>query len=1271
MIQIWCDVGGTFTDCFAIWSNGLRKSTKVLSSGITKGRIERLQGPFEFVDTVRCQEPCNFWVGATVRLLDRSGKPILESRCVQHDPVVGILCLESPIPSNIQAIVGDHSIAYELIAGIEAPVLATRILVGVPLNQTLPPVNVRLGTTRGTNALLTRKGASTALLTTLGFRDILRIGYQERPDLFTLDVKKREPLYTSVVEIEERLAADGSIITALNEGQARESLRQLRQQGVQSLAICLMHGYRYPSHEQNIQRWAQEAGFQEISTSSEIAPMIKLVSRAETTVVDAYLGPVVRDYLARVSEQFGNSNDSTLRVMTSHGGLVDRRNYRGKDCVLSGPAGGAVAVTKLAKAAGHSQVIGLDMGGTSTDVCRIAGAPNIEHEAIKAGVRLLTPMLAIHTVAAGGGSICGFDGVQWQVGPQSAGADPGPACYGRGGPLTITDLNLLLGRVTPSAFPFPLDYFASRQKLAELAQCAGVSNDDSVAFELVAGLRRIANEHMASAVRSISIAQGADPRDHILVGFGGAAGQHICEIAAILQIDIILDPSEAGLLSALGMGLASITRWASKGIYRPLKETDETELVADYLRLQQSCLDQLADENIASDRIMHSRTIELRYTGTDQTIALAYTHFAEIGSSFSAAHRQRFGYDRIDKSIELVALRVESVCESENSLDEIQSSEIIRQRPHSINQQRLYSDGAWHQGWSIDRDALQCGDRLVGPGIVLSNGSTTVVDRGWSLEALSNRTLKLHRIDPSSSVQKSQVCDTVLREVLAQRIGAIADSMGIVLEQTAMSVNIKERRDFSCAVFSSKGDLIANAPHVPVHLGAMSETVKQIIDQFPLMEAGDCFITNDPYRGGSHLPDVTVITPVYSIIGERMFFTANRAHHAEIGGLAPGSMSPLTTCLEEEGVILHANHLVRAGQDCSAEIRRILTTARYPTRAVDENMADLSAQQAANRRGEQFLHDLVNEYSWSTIEAYLEHIQAASELKVVRWIETYGSQVRSFVDSLDDGTPIAAKLIFDSGRLTIDMTGTGSVSKGNFNANPAIVSAAVLYVIRTMIDDELPLNSGALRPITLIVPPGLLNAYQPDRPLHKQPAVAAGNVETSQRVVDCLLGALEVAGASQGTMNNFLMGNSSFGYYETLGGGAGATRTSNGADAVHTHMTNTRLTDPEILESRYPVRLTRFEIRHDSGGAGLHTGGEGMHREMLMLEDLDVSLVTSRRGAHHPYGMLGGKHGAAGENYRIRLDGSVRPLEATCQIHVTAGERIGLKTPGGGGYGFQ
>lgn len=1299
--QVWCDVGGTFTDCFVVRPNGQQLYTKILSSGLVKGKAERWLNANSFVDSERRMDPDGFWIGAEVRWLSDEGDVLATDQCIAFDSATGFVTIDSSWSINKDSKDFNHRVRYELFAGLEAPVLATRWLLGCNLSEPLGALDVRLGTTRGTNALLTRNGEPCAFVTTNGFADLVRIGYQERPDLFALAVRKRLPLHHCVVEIDERLAADGSVLTPIDVDKAEQSLRELYETGIRSIAVCLLHSYCNPSHELIVEQIAKQIGFTCICISSHVSPKIKAVLRAETALVDAYLTPIVQSYLSRVAREFGLDQNKRMRVMTSSGGLVASDLYRGKDSVLSGPAGGAVAIEAIATAMKEPRCIGLDMGGTSTDVCRIEGKLQLEHETIKAGVRMLVPTLAIHTVAAGGGSVCWFDGVSLRVGPQSAGAEPGPACYGRGGPLTITDLNLLSDRIDTKTFPFPLDKNAASQKLSEvlvqLNSKAGNTFKQLTSNQLVHGFRRIANEHMAAAVRSISIAQGADPRQHALVGFGGAAGQHICEIADLLEMSHVVDPPQAGLLSALGMGMASIQRTLTQPVYRLLDLVETSAIATLQSDLWQSASLEFNDEGIASEHVIALFEVELRYAGTDGAIMVkvedlrsctAIDISSVCSTRFSEHHKKRYGYACPGKLIELVSLKGIFSSISENHLPTIYEVEAP-----TIPAKALRSS-------SRDvflRDTLLPGQSVAGPALIVSSGSTTVIPATWTASVLSDKTLSIRRrlevvADATSiraeassdghrdslfSEHSSSHVDPVLCEVVAHRVAAIADQMGIVLEQTASSVNVKDRRDFSCAVFASNGDLIANAPHVPVHLGAMSQTIRCLLELFPVMDPGDCYVTNDPYQGGSHLPDITVATPVFvqHAIGKESrpdFFVACRAHHAEIGGLSPGSMAPTSTRLGDEGVVIHPMHLVQAGNDRSMEIEKLLRFGKYPSRSVAENMADLAAQQAANQRGVQAMHELAELYGLGTVTRYFEHIQQASEAKTRAWIQTLPNDPRSFSDKMDDGTRICVSIqrSLDSKErpmLRIDFEGTGSISKGNLNANPAIVSAAVMYVIRCAVADSLPLNSGVMRCIELIIPEGILNpkciGNQED-----WPAVAGGNVETSQRVVDCLLGALGLAAASQGTMNNFLFGDTGFGYYETIGGGTGATPNADGEDAVHSHMTNTRLTDVEVLEKRYPVRLVRFEIRKDSGGGGKNSGGNGLIRQVLALTPLEVSLVTSRRNSA-PFGLDGGKDGKPGENWLIRSDGERIRLDSSVQISIHAGDSILIKTPGGGGMG--
>ncbi|MCU0720905.1 MAG: hydantoinase B/oxoprolinase family protein, partial [Pirellula sp.] len=1226
VIQVWCDVGGTFTDCIIALPDGTKRSTKVLSHGVVQGIPASAGLPVAISISSRESDPDRFWDNCALVALSRDGGFLENRKCERFRN--GVFFLDNPIP------VGTHIV--ELRPGIEAPVLATRLLLGIPLADPLPPLSIRLGTTRGTNALLTRRGVPVGFVITRGFADLLKIGYQERPELFALNVKKRLPLYEHVAEVTERLNADGSVYTPLDLNDVRRELGNLKSRGIKSLAVCLLHSYLNPDHEQQVGRIAASMGFETVCLSSETAPMIRAVSRGETCVLDAYLTPVVNTYLERVAKQFDALDDDDLLVMTSSGGLVPRSQYRGKSSVLSGPAGGVVSLRAIAKATGISPLIGLDMGGTSTDVSRIDGELDLEFETIKAGVRMMIPSLKIHTVAAGGGSICWFDGVQLRVGPQSAGSDPGPACYGRGGPLTITDLNLLLDRIEPEAFPFPLDRQAASDALLKVLsefQASNLENKNATPQQLAIGFRRIANETMANAVRSISISQGADPRQHALVSFGGAAGQHICEIAALLGIETVIDPPEAGLLSALGMGMAQLQYMASHPVYKRIAELDQHWLT----ETKHTLVTAIGRQNPSQHEVWEelSCRIDARYTGAEGTLTLDWQstlwNASEFATQFHAMHAKRFGYDRKDRALEITAVHGIVRSKERNSLAALTIP--IETKSVETDSMILY------------RSEMTPGDTHTGPKLICSAGSTTFLEKGWRATVLEDKTLLLRwSADEANTVKElarkgtkhendQQSYDVVIREVLAKRFAAIAEQMGTVLEQTAISVNIKERRDFSCAVFQKNGDLIANAPHVPVHLGAMSATVKEIIKTFPKMRPGDCFVTNDPYRGGSHLPDVTVINPIFcsaknpnagpDFFGPD-FFVACRAHHAEIGGIAPGSMAPTSRCLAEEGVLIEPMLLTSAGEDRTRDLEDILTSAAYPTRALSENLADIAAQQAANQFGVQALQDLAKVYGVSCLQNYMERIQEASEEKTARWIEQLDLPVSVIEDYMDDGTKISVSIqkIDDENqgpRLVVDFSGTGPASAGNLNANPAIVGAAVLYVIRCAIADELPLNSGVMRRIDLIIPSGILNPTRSERSLidsvvgkpehegHYWPAVAGGNVETSQRVVDCLLRALGLAAASQGTMNNFLFGDRTFGYYETIGGGVGATTCSNGEDAVHTHMTNTRLTDVEILESRYPVRLVEFGIRTGSGGMGQQRGGCGIVRQVQALRPLTVS----------------------------------------------------------------
>lgn len=1280
--EFWIDVGGTFTDCIGRRPDGTLVRYKLLSSGITPGTVAAGSDVRRIADPARHLDPPGFWQGFQLRLLDKAGR-VSAAAAVEHfDPSSGSLCLASaldtpPLPGQ----------RYELACGLEAPLVGIRWLLGCPLNQTLPLCSVRLGTTRGTNALLTRRGARSALLITKGFADSLHIGYQNRPRLFDLDIRKPQPLFEAVIEADERMAADGAVLRPLDQAALARDLAALRERGIASLAICLLHGARWPRHEQLAARLARQAGFEEISVSHLVAPMVKLVTRAETTVLDAFLNPVLRAYVESLRGALGRS---PLRLMTSAGGLVAAERFTGKDSILSGPAGGVVGFSRVARAAGFERAIGFDMGGTSTDVARFDGCFDLEYETEKAGVRIAAPVLAIETVAAGGGSICAFDGVKLVVGPDSAGADPGPACYGRGGPLALTDVNLYLGKIRPEFFPIPLVRGASERRLKELADEVAAATGRRMTLEaLCEGLVRVANANMVRAIQRVSLAKGYHPRDFVLVAFGGAAGQHACAVAQELGIDRVLCHADAGLLSAYGMGMADVVRHRALGIYRPYSGALLCELEAEFRRLADEAAEELAGEGISRERIVVRRLLDLRYQGLDTWITIpehtGQGAAIDYALEYERQHQQRYGYHHPGRPLELVAIRVEAVGHASTKLEP--SRRLVQRTLSAGRTARVWFEGELREAALCQRSELCPGDVLLGPAIVNDGFSTTVIDPGWQGVLYSGGELVLEHVlaTAAGGEQSGQQRalehvgagrppleggpDPVWLEVFNHQFAAIAEQMGITLRHTASSVNVKERLDFSCALFTARGELVANAPHIPVHLGAMGETVRQVLRDNPRIEPGDVFVTNDPYHGGSHLPDVTVVTPVHDAAGGRLlFFTASRAHHAELGGIVPGSMPPFSRSLAEEGILIRNFKLVEAGRSRFDDLRALLEAPPYPSRAVADNLADITAQLAANRQGIRDLGRLIDRYGLAAVEAYMGHIQQAAEVKVRKALRRLAGGTREFVDHLDDGSTIALRLSLHADRAVFDFTGSGPVHPGNLNANRAIVTAAILYALRCLLQEDIPLNQGVLAPVELVLPEGLLNPPPGPTP-DTSPAVVGGNVETSQRIVDVILGALGLAAASQGTMNNLLFGDGTFGYYETICGGAGATPQGPGADAVHTHMTNTRLTDVELLEMRYPVRVREFRLRHGSGGKGRHKGGDGVVRMIEFLRPLTVSILSQRRGPYPPYGLAGGEPGLLGRNTYVTASGEAIQLPGCAQLEVQPGDLLVIETPGGGGFG--
>ena len=1158
----------------------------------------------------------------------------------------------------------------------DAAVAGIRQLLGVSPGAPLPADQiavVKMGTTVATNALLERKGEPVLLLTTKGFRDALEIGYQARRDIFALNIEKPEMLYARVAEVCERLRADGTVETPLDLAGTEAALRTARKAGISAVAIVFMHAYAYPVHEQQAAELARAAGFTQISTSHETSPLIKFVSRGDTTVADAYLTPVLKRYLDRLTQGEGAGLAGKILFMRSSGGLTAAENFHGKDAVLSGPAGGVVGAVKTAKAAGFTRVIGFDMGGTSTDVSHYDGQFERRFETEVAGVRLRAPMLSIHTVAAGGGSILRFEGGRFQVGPASAGANPGPACYRNNGPLTVTDANLMTGRLHPDFFPhifgpqhnLPLDQQAVRGKFAELAQKIEQETGQKRSLEAIAdGFLEIAIENMANAIKKISVQKGHDISDYLLNSFGGAGGQHACRIADKLGMTRILIHPLSGLLSAYGMGLADLRASREISIEKPFTDDNIAALEPLAADLRQQCLAELAGQGVAASDCVVIFRAHLRYQGTDFALPVTLTAPARMVAAFEQTHKERFGFIAPDKPLEIATLEV--AVSGHTSLPAEAEGELAGPDDYqSSAQTRFYSEGQWHEATILKRAALKRGNRIQGPALIIEDHQTIVVEPGWQGEITAQNHLLLTRHEARKTILAAGTsADPVLLEVFNNLFMSIAEQMGVVLQNTAQSVNIKERLDFSCAVFDAQGQLVANAPHMPVHLGSMDRSVKTVLrENADKLAPGDVYMLNAPYNGGTHLPDITVVTPVFDEAGnELLFFVASRGHHADIGGLAPGSMSPNATRIEQEGVYIDNFKLVEKGRFREAQVRELLTRAPYPARNPAMNIADLKAQIAANVKGVNELRKMVRHFGLDVVRAYMGHVQDNAE-EHVRQTLTQLKDGR-FAVTMDNGAVIRVAISVNrkARTATVDFTGTSGEQPDNFNAPEPVTRAAVLYVFRCIVGQNIPMNAGCLKPIEIILPKKTL--LSPTYPA----AVVAGNVEVSQVVTNALFAALEALGSAQGTMNNLTFGDANYQYYETICSGAPAGPGFHGADAVHTHMTNSRLTDPEILERRYPVLLEDFHIRRGSGGRGRWHAGDGTLRALRFLAPMKCALLSGFR-RHRPFGLLGGEPGARGENLLRRRNGEQITLPGCAEIDVEAGDTIIIKTPTGGGFG--
>ena len=1158
----------------------------------------------------------------------------------------------------------------------DAAVAGIKALLGLRKDEVISPQlvdAVKMGTTVATNALLERKGDPTALLITRGFRDALRIAYQNRPRLFDRHIVLPELLYEKVIEVDERIGAHGELITPLDQAGVRHELEKLHLGGIRAIAIVLMHGYRFTEHESAIAQIATQIGFTQISVSHRVSPMMKLVSRGDTTVVDAYLSPILRRYVDQVA---GQMNGVRLLFMQSNGGLTDAHRFQGKDSILSGPAGGIVGMAGTAKTAGFDRIIGFDMGGTSTDVSHYAGEFEREFETQVAGVRMRAPMMSIHTVAAGGGSILHFDGSRYRVGPDSAGANPGPTSYRRGGPLAVTDCNVMMGKIQPNYFPAvfgpradsKLDRDAVVGKFSEMAEAIFRATGNRRSPEEVAeGFIDIAVGNMANAIKFISVQRGHDVTDYTLSTFGGAGGQHACLVADALGMTRVFAHPFAGVLSAYGMGLADQTAMREQALELPLEAASIDAVRAKLDELGAAGRNDLLAQGVHQTQIRVIERVHLRYDGTDSVIVVLYDDITQMTAQFESAYKKRYSFLMPDKLLVIEAISVEAVGTSEDAAEIIETLPPRQGDLRATELVHVFSGGEWHETALYLREDMRPGDVVRGPAIIAEKNATNVVEPGWVAEVTKFNHLVMNRVEVR--VQRKAMgtnADPVMLEVFNNLFMSIAEQMGLRLQNTAFSVNIKERLDFSCALFDAEGNLIANAPHIPVHLGSMGESIKTVmVENAGKMHPGDVYMLNDPYHGGTHLPDITVITPAFDAAGkEILFYVGSRGHHADIGGMTPGSMPAESTVVEEEGVLINNFQLVRAGAFLEKETIALLSSGQYPARNIPQNLADLQAQIAANQKGVEELLKMVEHFGLDVVQAYMGHVQDNAEEAVRRVITALKDS--SYEYRLDNGAVIKVAIRVDhkSRSAEVDFTGTSPQLNNNFNAPSAICMAAVLYVFRTLTDDEIPLNAGCLKPLKVIIPPGsMLNPHYPA-------AVVSGNVETSSCITNALYGALGVLASAPGTMNNFTFGNEQYQYYETISGGSGAGKGFNGTDVVQTHMTNSRLTDPEILEWRYPVRLDSYEIRPHSGGRGQWHGGNGGIRRVRFLEPMSASILSNNRIVP-PFGAAGGSPGACGENYVMRVDGTREELGFVASTEMQAGDVFVIETPGGGGFGPQ
>ncbi len=1255
MWRLCIDTGGTFTDCLAWDPQGVVHRVKVLSSSGLRGRVVRVLGPKMIQLKVGWSGPDDLVAGCRFVRLGREGA----HRVASYRAADQTLVLETPV-DDVE--LGE---LIELASDEEAPVLAARLVTGTPAGQPLPEMEMRLATTRGTNALLTRTGAEPVLWITRGFADLLRIGTQARPELFARQVVVPPVLHGPTVEVSERLDATGAEQIPVDQATVGRAAVRLVEQGHRVAAVALLHADKNPDHEELIAEILHDAGFEHVSRSADLAPFITLRTRAQTAVVDAALAPVIQGYLAQIRDVVRRGR---LSVMTSAGGLVRADAYHAKDSLLSGPAGGIAGAAQVGRQVGCDRLLAFDMGGTSTDVARYEGDFEYVFEHSVGDAHLLAPALAIESVAAGGGSVCSYDGVRLKVGPESAGAFPGPACYGAGGPLTLTDLNLLAGRLDPQRFEIPIDRPAAEAALEAVRDELRRSTGETVAAEqLIDGFLEIADERMADAIRRISLRKGYDPSEYALVAFGGAGPQHAIGVAQRLGVRTVVIPEDAALLSAVGLSAAVVERFAEAQVLQPMRAV-AAELNERLERLAAEAVERVVKEGVEPGHVVIRRRIgSLRFVGQDATLEVDLEPGVPLDAAFARRHEELFGHRPEDRDVELVSLRVVASTTPPAARTSRRPNREVEVLPRCSGHARTRVEGRWREVPVYRQELMSFGTVVDGPCVLHGRFSSSMVPNGWRVSVHGSSALVARRLQRDRVRVERERPEAVQRELFTHRFETVVREMGEQLRRTAVSVNIKERLDFSCAMLDADGHLVVNAPHIPVHLGSLGLCVRRLMGELTLAP-GETAITNHPGYGGSHLPDVTVVSPVDDRDGRRLGYVASRAHHAEIGGRQPGSMPPAARCLAEEGVVIAPMRLVQGRVARWDELRAVLEGADPPSRAVADNLADVRAALAANQHGVRALAALAEAHSTDAVRHYMRALKENAERAAAAALAALGDGTFSAEEVLDDGARFAATVTLRDGRCVVDLTDCDPVHAGNLNATPAIVRSAILYVLRLLVSEPLPLNEGLLEPVTISLRRGSLLDPEFVADPWRCPAVVGGNVETSQRLVNALVRAFGIAASSQGTMNNVVFGNDRLSYYETVGGGCGAGPGWHGASAVHSHMTNTRITDPEVLEHRYPVRVEEFAVRRGSGGAGRWRGGDGIVRTFRFLEPVTLSVLTQHRH-EGPRGMAGGGPGAPGAQRLEHADGTRTELAAVDSAQVAAGDLFVLETPGGGGYG--